>query len=300
MNLPEQSTTNTHTKDNSKAIKWNRADYNHRSKCISKLLDIRWKILQYFPFSRFTYFNHYMNAVTPFEIIGAIAVYVLVVIMGSIGHGSPDTSQYAIFISVVISCRYNLLQLLMGVSWERALLFHKAFAISSLITGAVHGIPFLIPATAKEVYQTPLLFSGVLLQALMILQPIIYIVVKHYWFEAFYYSHIVVNLVMTYVAIKHECIFFLYATIIWAIDIIIRYILTSRRVMIHMKSVTSDITMVRIDKKIYHQAGQYVFLMIPSLGVLQWHPFSISSSPHEEQVTSDIFIQLMFILFLYS
>jgi len=116
------------------------------------------------------------------------------------------------------------------------------------------------------------------LLVLLCLQPILYIVVKHYWFEAFYYSHIVLYIIMTYAAVQHNALLILLSTIIWAVDLIIRYILTSRRVMIHMKSVTSEITMVRIDKKIYHQAGQYVFLMIPSLGVLQWHPYFIFPS----------------------
>ena len=265
---------------------WDRAGYNHRTKFSSILLDTRWRILQYFPFSKCSYFSHYLNnAVTPFEIIGAIAVYVLVVIMGSVGHGSPDTSQYAIFISVVISCRCNLLQFLMGISWERALLFHKVFAMSSLITGVVHGTPFLLTATALEVYQTPILFSGVLLLALMCLQPFMYIVLKKYWFEGFYYTHILVNIVMTYFAVQRNTTIILFATILWAVDLIVRYILTSRRVMVNIKNVTDDITMVCIDKKIKYQAGQYVFLMIPSLGVLQWHPFSISSSPHDSQVS---------------
>jgi len=284
-----KSDANDDVKSDTNFASWDRAEYSRRSRFISVLLDTRWRILQCFPFSMFTYYNRYLNAVTPFEIIGAISVYVLVVIMGSkIGHGSPDTSQYAIFISVVISCRYNLLQFLMGISWERALLFHKAFAMSSLITGAVHGIPFLIPATASEIYHTPILFSGVLLQGLMCLQPLLYILVKYYWFEGFYISHIIINIVVTYVAILHHTYFFLYATMLWAVDMIVRYILTSRKVIIHIKNVTSDITMVSIDSKINYRAGQYVFLMIPSLGVLQWHPFSISSSPHDDKVTSDV------------
>ena len=268
--------------------KWNRIDHNNRSQLSSLLLDIRWRLIQYFPFSKFTFYYRYLNVVTPFEIIGAISVYIIVVVMGSFGHGTGDTSQYTIFIGVIIACRYNLLQLLMGISWERALLFHKAFAMSSLGAGIVHGTYYLIPNSVIEVYQSPILFSGVLLLVLMSLQPAVYVFFKSYWFEGFYYSHMLVYIAMTYAAVKHNAVFILYASVVWAVDMIVRYILTSRKVIIRIKNVTSDITMVSIDNKMNYRAGQYVFLMIPSLGVLQWHPFSISSSPHDDKVTNDV------------
>jgi len=269
--------------------KWNRIDHNNRSQLSSLLLDIRWRLIQYFPLSKFTYYNRYLNAVTPFEIIAAISIYIIIVVVGSVANGTGDTSQYTIFIGVIIACRYNLLQLLMGVSWERALLFHKVFSMSSLSAGIVHGAFSLVPYNPMEVYQSPILFSGVSLLVLMSLQPILYVFFKSYWFEGFYYSHMLVYIAMTYAAVVHNAVFILYASVVWAVDMIVRNILTSRKVIIRIKNVTSDITMVSIDSKMNYRAGQYVFLMIPSLGVLQWHPFSISSSPHDDKVTSDVY-----------
>ncbi|KAL4092643.1 hypothetical protein PRIC1_011635 [Phytophthora ramorum] len=37
-----------------------------------------------------------------------------------------------------------------------------------------------------------------------------------------------------------------------------------------------------------YEAGQYVFLCIPKLTLLEWHPFTISSSPHEVLVTMHV------------
>ena len=34
-----------------------------------------------------------------------------------------------------------------------------------------------------------------------------------------------------------------------------------------------------------YDPGQYVFVMIPSVNVFEWHPFSISSSPHTDTVS---------------
>ena len=60
------------------------------------------------------------------------------------------------------------------ISWERALLFHKVFSMSSIIAGIVHGIYNLIPSSATEVYQSQIL----LLLVLMSLQPIMHVFLK--------------------------------------------------------------------------------------------------------------------------
>ena len=67
---------------------WNRIDYNNRSQLSS--------LLQYFPLTKFTYYNRYLNAVTPFEIIVAISIYIIVVAMRSIEHESCCESQLEI------------------------------------------------------------------------------------------------------------------------------------------------------------------------------------------------------------
>ena len=67
--------------NHSPQAKWNRAGYNHRSQLSSLLLDIRWRLIQYFPLSKFTYYKRYLNAVTPFGIIAAISIYIIVVAM---------------------------------------------------------------------------------------------------------------------------------------------------------------------------------------------------------------------------
>jgi NAD(P)H-flavin reductase len=37
-------------------------------------------------------------------------------------------------------------------------------------------------------------------------------------------------------------------------------------------------------ERFQYEAGQYVFVCIPKLSTLEWHPFSLSSSPHHSSV----------------
>ncbi|CAN0463399.1 unnamed protein product, partial [Hapterophycus canaliculatus] len=34
-----------------------------------------------------------------------------------------------------------------------------------------------------------------------------------------------------------------------------------------------------------HDAGQYVFINVPSISLLEWHPFTISSCPDDRETT---------------
>jgi hypothetical protein len=133
--------------------------------------------------------------------------------------------------------QYEMVLYIVG---ESITVFHKVFSMSSIIAGIVHGIYNPIPSSATEVYQSTILFSGVSLLVLMSLQRIMHVFLKRYWFKGFYYCHILVYIVMTYDAVQHKASLILFSTIIWTVDMIVRYILTSRKVMIHIKNVTSD------------------------------------------------------------
>jgi hypothetical protein len=135
--------------------------------------------------------------------------------------------------------QYEMVLYIMG---DSITVFRKVFSMSSIIAGIVHGIYNLIPSSATEVYQSQIL----LLLVLMSLQPIMHVFLKRYWFEGFYYCHILVYIVMTYDAVQHKASLILFSMIIWTV---VRYILTSRKVIIRIKNVTSYITMVSIDSR---------------------------------------------------
>lgn len=47
----------------------------------------------------------------------------------------------------------------------------------------------------------------------------------------------------------------------------------------------SDVLRLRLPRVFHFQAGQYAEVKVPALSKLQWHPFTIASSPHEEDMT---------------
>jgi predicted ferric reductase len=51
----------------------------------------------------------------------------------------------------------------------------------------------------------------------------------------------------------------------------------------------SDVVEIRMRKKKFkYKPGQYLYLNCPALSFYEWHPFTISSAPHEDFVSCHI------------
>ena len=76
---------------------------------------------------------------------------------------------------------------------------------------------------------------------------------------------------------------------LWAIDVLVRFAYMAmcrypRNAT--LEALPADVTRVRFPKgAINYKGGQYVWICIPAVSLWEWHPFSISSAPHEEHVT---------------
>eukprot|EP01032_Pedospumella_encystans_P024459 gene24459-27665_t len=126
-------------------VTWNREKFNGRSEIVAKWFDLRWSISRFAHFSKATFFNEHSGPVTPFElgfvVLAAVVSIILVIVSDKTASG--QITQYMVFISVLIALKINALQLVLGVSWERAILMHKSVAAVSLACACIHGIPQL-------------------------------------------------------------------------------------------------------------------------------------------------------------
>ncbi len=270
-------------------VTWNREKFNGRSEAVAKWFDLRWSISRFAHFSKATFFNEHSGPVTPFELgfITLAAVVSIILVIVSDKTASGQITQYMVFISVLIALKINALQLILGVSWERAILMHKSIAVVSLACACIHGIPQL-SSSGSAILADGKQYSGLIMILLMGLQPIMYVIMKPWNFEVFYYFHLAVYVVLVVFAFIHGALFVLYSIIIFAVDLLIRYLLNSRRVKFTAERKAGNVVQVTFEKRWDYRPGQFVFVMIPALGVHEWHPFSISSAPHELLVSLHI------------
>ena len=112
-------------------------------------------------------------------------------------------------------------------------------------------------------------------------------------FEMFYYLHIIFAIGIAWCAFYHSGMFVvILSAIVWGSDIFTRRIIMPfiNPVKAEIKNLTTSIVQLEFPKTsgFNYNPGQYVYIAIPELSLLQWHPFSISSSPHQGKVTFHI------------
>lgn len=266
---------------------WGRASTHHRNPTIAVMMDYRWSISRYFHFSKSTFFHTYFGPISLFEVF-AILLVVIVPIVMSIASGKGGIESVIMFVGVVIIAKNNILQFTLGISWERAILFHKTCGVVSIICSAIHGFDQLIDMSISDIMASRRISTGMFLFLLLGLQPIIYIVLKAAFFEMFYYLHLLIYITMVYFSVAHGAPLVTYSIAVLAVDLLIRYSLSTFRVQARIKILHSNVVVLSFPTKMKYRAGQYVFLMIPKLAIYEWHPFTISSAPHSEKMTLHI------------
>ncbi|KAF1325602.1 hypothetical protein FI667_g9108, partial [Globisporangium splendens] len=137
-------------------------------------------------------------------------------------------------------------------------------------------------------------------------------VVRRKFFELFLRMHWLLFIGIVVFSIIHGAGLVVVGTVIWAIDIVFHHgyiapkywkgsLTTTKhfgvltRGQVSIANLPGHIVRIQFPKAradsgecFHYEADQYVFLCVPKLGYLEWHPFTISSSPHEALVTIHI------------
>lgn len=134
---------------------------------------------------------------TLFEVIIMIAVTVITIAV-SISAGAETAGVIAdllFAILVLFGLRHNILNIIFGVSFERALYFHKLLVLLGLSATAIHGIG--LGANT----------GGFVLVALIMSTGLIYFT-KNTSFELFYYLHVAIYVCICPIAYMHGAFYF--------------------------------------------------------------------------------------------
>jgi len=227
---------------------------------------------------------------TSFPLLGGKSVLECICILGlaalaiavSVNGGDPINSgtvcEFTGLAIVLLGLRNNLLTIILGISFERAIFFHRCGGILLLALSIIHGILSTEFFGASE-----LNLSGTILFLGFVATSISYLV-KRINFEVFYVAHVALYLLITVVAFIHNAIFLSIGIIFWAIDLSIRYIITVHKVTAEAEILSGNVIRIILPRPFAYSAGQYCFLMIPSISCYQFHPFSISSAPHQSEI----------------
>eukprot|EP01038_Epipyxis_sp_PR26KG_P005623 gene5623-7766_t len=208
-----------------------------------------------------------------------IGTYICI-IQGALSAGS--IASFIAGVSILCGCRNNILTVFMSISFERALFWHKAAAISCIIFSGIHGYYFLEENNSISGRN----LSGIVLGALMAFTSLIYLL-KHVAFEVFYIIHVLISGIVIIIAFLHGATLFGLAGIFWGVDLLSRYFLFHHKVSATVDFLPGDVVRLKFPKCYDYAAGQYCFVL-PSISIYQYHPFTISSSPQDREISLHI------------
>jgi predicted ferric reductase len=197
-----------------------------------------------------------------------------------------------------------------GISFERAVKWHRIFVLVVSISLLVHGI------TMSLQYSTTHLFTkiettegygnlyGVL--SAIFLGPVIAFAIepiRRRFFEVFYYAHQLFFIGMIFAFLHSKTAFWLGIgpLALHAIDRAVRFYrgrkavtLVNARVLPAGGSSSRVVTELRVNvpSGFKYRAGDYAFINIRSISGVDWHPFSISSDPTDPN--GDVTFHIMF------
>ncbi|KAG6608749.1 putative ferric reductase [Phytophthora cinnamomi] len=247
--------------------------------------------------------------------------------------GTGTAPTIAMLMVFAFAVRNNsVLLTLTGISFERALLYHKVAAVVTLTLTGLHGLAYVLARNNNEEQdQSSRAFSGIVAFGAMVVLFLFSLgPIRRRFFEFFVRVHWMLFIVVIVFAVIHGAGLALVGVVPWLIDMLFRLayrpriyakgsllsgkkaaahtstdlpanVVTGKRLgviardQLSASALPGDVVEIKFPRvrkdtgeEFKYEAGQFAFLCIPAISSLQWHPFTISSSPHEPMVTFHI------------
>ncbi|TMW58843.1 hypothetical protein Poli38472_006988 [Pythium oligandrum] len=205
----------------------------------------------------------------------------------------------------------------LGISYANGIKYHRWLGVTTVSTAFLHGIGYYSlwirqgtwKAQVTPCFNCPLEFDGgyyvwlnVFGQITLLLLLIIGIssipTVRRKFFNIFYYTHHLFILAMIF-AVMH------FGPVIWwVLPTLVVYIVgraissANAFAPIQVKELTAldnDIVKITLHRSTqtdgHFHVGQFLYINVPALSKLQWHAFTIASSPHANPTTLTLYIK---------
>jgi predicted ferric reductase len=107
-------------------------------------------------------------------------------------------------------------------------------------------------------------------------------------FELFYYSHalFLAFIIGALTHASHGPEFLVPGLALWAIDRLIRFVYSFQRIQVtSVEAYEGDVTKFKVRGLRTFHPGQIVWIQIPQVSFLNWHPFTVASAPGEDEHT---------------
>jgi predicted ferric reductase len=223
---------------------------------------------------------------------------------------SGHVARTALIGCFVFAQRNSIVTLLTGMPIDRVLFYHKLSGRVALLGTLTHAWAFLVdphfhahvgianPSVATKLataFQGSVNTSGTMMMFMIfgiILTSLPYF--RRRVFEFFYYLHVMFVFGVVVGAFFHTGILAPILVICtWGVDVFLRSFVMARTrypQKANLRILSDTVVELSFPKTLGfdYNPGQYIYVAIPELSYLEWHPFSLSSAPKMKTVTLHI------------
>ena len=166
-------------------------------------------------------------------------------------------------IMIIFALKNNALTMFLGISYERAIQYHKAAGVLTVLLAISHMI--LNERKMLEVEK-----SGIITLVLFTATSLSYLL-KDIWFELFYYFHFCMYFVIAAMTHIHGAKAFKWTVVVWGFDALVRYYFGGHTVEADVTVLADGVVKISIPKSFEYSPGQYCFISVPALTHFQYH-----------------------------
>jgi len=227
---------------------------------------------------------------------------------------SGRLARFPLAIAIVTASHNSIVTFTLGMPFERCIFYHKLAGRLAFVIGIFHTYVAYVHPNAGATHSPPIISTneeqgnffkflfanemnksgtGVFLFIMAIILTSLP-VIRRKVFEVFHLLHILFVIGMVCCAFFHSgSTIVILACTFYGGDLLIRkvlmaFILYPRKA--NLKQLTDTVLELSFPKtkNINYNPSPYMFLEVRQLSLFEWHPLSISSSPHQEVVTVHI------------
>jgi len=210
--------------------------------------------------------------------------------------------------------RKSVLLEALGMSWDQAIKYHRWVGYYSVAIMFVHGILYIVVWVSGDGHATfdpdgkmiqrnmvpwycstnectedesrllrVNMYGFASLTLVLVMTAFALPWVRRRYFEWFYYVHHLFILVLVFVCLHYKgaIIYLIPGIALYAVDKLMALYSYRKMAPVRTRMVSSDVVEMSFDIAlgVDYKAGDYVFLNVPAVSFLQWHPFSLTSAP---------------------
>ena len=142
--------------------------------------------------------------------------------------------------------------------------------------------------SATDLLHTQMMYGFGSLAVMLVMCATAFNCIRRRFYEVFYYTHQLFILMIVFLVFHYDktLLYLLPGLVMILVDKTIGYISFFGTVSASTKTLTANMFELRVrkDRRVNCEAGQYVFVNVPAVSVLQWHPITVTWSTDEEVV----------------